>query len=165
MKLSKQSNIVVSTTPLGTDLSRLVGEFAGYDLALLPGDSFYDIEIGGFSHVKLARDFGLYSGVIGKNLHINKWLVKRRTPESYLVQYVETAVVCETDFGLTYKYRADLPIYNKAVRRVFPFRRKLKTPDILKELAQRNYVILLCKSAIRKANGDFYLTFSEINSE
>ena len=165
MKLSKQSQAVNVIARLGTDLSRLVGEFAGNDLALLPGDSFYDIEIGGFSHVKMARHFGLYTGIIGKNLHINEWIVKRRTPESYVVRYEKTVIVCETDFGLTYRYKATLFKPGTCERRIFPFRRKVKTPAILKELADRNYVTLLCKSTVRRANGDFYLTFSEINSE
>ena len=163
--LSKQSQAVNIIASIGTDMSRLIGQFAGNDLPLQPGDSFYDIEIGGFSHVKMARHFGLYTGIIGKNLHINEWIVKRRTPQSYVVEYVNTAVVCETDFGLTYKYRAHLPGYSDGVRRIFPFRRKLKTTNILKELSERNYVVLLCKSKIRKDNGDFYLTFSEINRE
>lgn len=164
MHLSPKSKIVAEITGIGKDLSRLVGEFGGTDLHLLPGDSFYDISMGGYSFVKMARDFGLYSGIIGKNIHVNEWLVKKRTPKSYVVEYRRTVVVCETDFGLTYKYCAKLSGYDKCIRRVFPFRRKMQTTHVFKELAEREYAVLLCTSKFQ-TNGDFYLNFSQINGE
>jgi len=120
---------------------------------------------GGYSFVKMARDFGLYSGIIGKNIHVNKWVVKKRTPKSYIVSYINTAVVCETDFGLTYKYSAKLSGYNKCIRRIFPFRRKMQTSHVFQELAEREYVVLLCTSKVQSKNGDFYLNFLQINGE
>ena len=162
MNLSKKSREVAETTGIGVDLSRLVGEYAGNDLYLLPGQCFYDIEMEGYSFVKTTPDLGWNSGIIGKNIHVNEWIVKKRTPKSYVIRYNQTAVVCETDFGLTYKYRAILP--KKNVRRVFPFRRKIQTAQILKELAERNCAFLVCSSTVHR-NGDFYLKFSEINGE
>ena len=163
--LSKKSREVELATGIGVDLSRLVGEFAGTDLTLLPGECFYDIELGGYSFVKMAQDFGLYSGIIGKNIHVNEWVVKKRTPKSYVVQYKQTSIICETDFGLTYKYHVMLKENANRVRRIFPFRRRLQpNQHILEELDERKYDILACTSKVRN-NGDFYLKFSEVNGE
>ena len=163
--LSKQSREVERATGIGVDLSRLVGEYIGTDLPLLPGECFYDIELGGYSFVKMAQDFGLYSGIIGKNIHVNEWVVKRRTPQSYVVKYRQTSVICETDFGLTYKYYAVLKEHVNRVRRIFPFRRKLQpNQHILEELEERKYDVLACTSKAR-TNGDFFLHFSEINGK
>ena len=163
--LSKKSSVVELVTGIGVDLSRLVGEYTGTDLSLLPGEFFYDVDEGGYSFVRMAQDLGLYSGIIGKNIHVNEWIVKKRTPHSYIVTYKQTSVICETDFGLTYRYPAVLKEYKNRVRRIFPFRRRLQpNQHILEELEERTYDVLECTATLRK-NGDFYLDFSDGDCE
>ena len=164
MSLSKTSNEVLNTAKIGKELSRLVGEFAGTDLELLPGSKFYEIERGGYSYIKY-KDLGLYRGVIGRNLHVNEWVVKKRTPESYIVKYSKTTVVCESDYFVSYKYEAELPNYKNVEKRIFPFRRKISSSQILEDMANRHYLVLICNSKVLSKNGDFYLEFSHVNSE
>ena len=163
MSLSKTSNEVLNTAKIGKELSRLVGEFAGTDLELLPGSKFYEIERGGYSYIKY-KDLGLYRGVIGRNLHVNEWVVKKRTPESYIIKYNKTTVVCESDYFVSYKYVAELPNYKNVEKRIFPFRRKISSSQILEDLANRHYLVLICNSKVLSKNGDFYLEFSHVNS-
>lgn len=155
MSLSKTSGAVLTTANIGTDLSRLVGEFCGTDLYLLPGSKFYDMERGGFTFIKC--ELGLYSGIIGRNCHVNEWIVKKRTPKSYIVEYSRTTVVCESDYFVSYKYMVELPKYKNLVKRIFPFRRKVDTSELMDQLANRHYLILLCKSLKGTQNGNFYL--------
>ena len=160
MNLSKTSEAVRTTAKIGTDLSRLVGEFCGTDLYLLPGSKFYDTEKGGFSFIKC--DLGLYSGIIGRNFHVNEWIVKKRTPKSYIVQYSRTTVVCESDYFVSYKYMVELANYKNLVKRIFPFRRKEDTSQLMDQIANQHYLVLICKSLECTANGNFYL---EVNRE
>ena len=164
MSLSKTSNEVLATAKIGKDLSRLVGQFAGTDLELLPGSTFYEIEMGGHSYIK-CNDFGIYSGLVGRNIHVNEWVVKKRTPKSYIVKYSKTTVVCESDYFVSYKYMAELPNYKNVEKRIFPFRRKISSSQILEDLANRHYLVLICNSKVQTTNGDFYLEFSKVDSE
>ena len=163
MHLSKTSDEVLNTAKIGKELSRLVGEFAGTDLELLPGAKFYDIESGGFTYIK--STFGIYSGIIGRNLHVNEWIVKKRTPKSYIVKYSKTTVVCESDYFVSYKYVAELPNYKNVEKRIFPFRRKVKSSQIMEDLANRHYLVLICQSPVHCDKGDFYLEFSKVNNK
>ena len=164
MSLSKTSNEVFNIAKIGTELSRLVGEFAGTDLELLPGSKYYEIERGGHSYIK-CKDFGLYSGIIGRNFHVNEWIVKKRTPKSYIVKYSNTTVVCESDYFVSYKYVAKLPNYKNVVKRIFPFRRKIKSSQIMEDLGNRHYLMLISNSTVHSSNGDFYLEFSKVDPE
>ena len=164
MSLSKTSNEVLATAKIGKDLSRLVGQFAGTDLDLLPGSKFYEIERGGNSFIK-CKDLGLYSGLVGRNIHVNEWIVKKRTPESYIVKYSKTTVVCESDYFVSYKYVVELLHYKNVEKRIFPFRRKIDSSQIMQDLANRHYLVLICNSMAYSANGDFYLEFSKVDSK
>ena len=162
MTLSKSSNIVYQKTRIGKDSSRLIGEFAGFDLNLQPGSTFSDIENGGNTFVK-CKEYAMYSSIIGRNVHVNYWTVKERTPKSYIVQYVNTTVVCESDYFVSYKYNVVLPNYKNRIKRIFPFRRKIKKSEvttILEEIAKHEYLVLKCKSTTQGANGDLYLDLS-----
>jgi len=158
MSLSKTSNEVLATAKIGKDLSRLVGQFAGTDLELLPGSTFYEIEMGGHSYIK-CNDFGIYSGLVGRNIHVNEWVVKKRTPKSYIVKYSKTTVVCESDYFVSYKYVVELLHYKNKEKRIFPFRRKIDSSKIMEDLASHQYLVLTCNSMAYTANGDFYLEF------
>ena len=163
MTISKRSAAVDSISGLGRDISRLVGEFNGWDLALQPNELFYDCEVGGRSYVK-CKEFGIYSCMLGKNLHLNEWRVCRRTPKSYVVEYNRTIVICGHGY-VAYKYRCMLPKYKNKMRRIFPFRRKTDSRELLRKLSERTYFILSCAKSIQTTNGDFYLDFSQINLE
>ena len=157
MSLSKKSKAVAQTSGLSTDLCRLVGEFVGADLPLLPRMKFYDMEVGGHTYVRASKRFGFYTCMVGKNLHLNEWIVKKRTPKSYVVQYSQSIIVCESELGVTYKFHADVPEHKNKVKRIFPFRRKMQTALILKKLSEKSFITLsglLCTS-----NNDFYLDF------
>lgn len=157
MSLSRKSKAVFTATGLSTDLCRLVGEYLGSDLALLPKQNFYDIEIGGKSYIKFPNWNG-YNFPVGTNLHLNEWIVKKRTPKSYVVAYSKTIVICENLKGITYKFSAHIPELDR-VRRIFPFRRKLNTERILKDLSDRTYVVLNCDTKIVGSGKNFIIDF------
>ena len=115
------------------------------------------------SYVK-CKEFGIYSCMLGKNLHLNEWRVCRRTPKSYVVEYNRTIVICGHGY-VAYKYRCMMPKYKNKMRRIFPFRRKTDSRELLRKLSERTYFILSCANSIQTTNGDFYLDFSQINRE
>ena len=86
--------------------------------------------------------------------------MKKRTPKSYIVKYSNTTVVCESDYFVSYKYVAELPNYKNVEKRIFPFRRKIKSSQIMEDLANRHYLMLISNSTVHCTNGDFYLEFS-----
>ena len=166
MSLSESSNLVYQKTRIGKDSSRLIGEFAGCDLYLQPGSTFFDIENGGSTYVK-CQEYAMYSSIIGRKSQVNSWLGKKRTPKSYIVQYLNSTVVCESDYFVSYKYNVVLPNYRNRIKRIFPFRRKIQKSDvttILDEIAKHEYLVLKCRSTAQGANGDLFLELAPVPS-
>ena len=116
--LSKESSIL-KKCGLPKVLCRLIGEFSGFDLYLKPGNFFFDYTASGSTYVNL-DGLNLF---IGDNMNISKWLIKKRTPKSYLVEYDSTLVTCEVRPGRVYRFVTSFEQLN-GIRRIFPFRRK-----------------------------------------
>ena len=115
--ISKESN-VLKKHGVPTVLCRIIGEFAGCDLHLKPGQFFFDYTASGRTYVNLD---GL-TLFIGDNMNISKWLIKKRTPKSYVVEYDSTLVNCEVQTGRVYRFITTFEQLNGS-RRIFPFRR------------------------------------------
>jgi len=164
MSLSKRSRALYHTSTLSTDLCRVIGEYAGNDLHLKPRQMFYDLEIGGLSYISC--NFEGFRCVLGKNVHLNEWIVRSRTAKSYVLEYVSTVVVCAGDIGLTYRFKCELDKYKgNKVRRVFPFRRTQPDASLLRRLCERAGFILASGTRTRECEGDFYVDFSKIYRE
>ena len=162
MSLSKRSRAVYVATTQSTDICRLIGEFLGTDLPLKPRDKFYDLEIGGLSFI--ACNFEGFRCVLGKNIHLNEWTVRSRTPKSYILKYCQTIVVCAGDVGVTYRFKCELAKYSEnKIKRVFPFRRTQPNASLLQNLCERASLILSCGTKTRESEGDFYRDFSKKN--
>lgn len=156
MQLSKSAHIILEKSQLPLILCKLVGEFAGTDVALLRGDSFFELERGGTTFVAL--DEKRY--VLGDNIHVHQWLVKRRTPKSYVIQYKDTVVVCENGWAC-YKYNAVSKKLEGKEKRIFPFRRKLKNDqkNVVSNIIERNYQSLPPNVKVVPISHNFFVQF------
>ena len=157
--ISKSAEAVRIYTVLGTELSRLVGEFMGADLSLLPHQNFYDVELGGHTYIHANGKFGLYTCLMGRNIYIHEWVVKQRTPKSYVVRYSQTIIICEGGDDVAYKYHCKLQEKKDIVKRIYPFRRKMKTEQILRDLSDRTFTVLRHDTEVMNWDGNLYLNF------
>ena len=101
-----------------SDMCKLIGEYAGFDVSLLRGETYYTLCSGRASYVH--NNTYKLNTLLGTNRYVHKWLVKKRTPCSYVCDYQGTTVICHSLGGEVYKFEHTFePITNK---RFFPNR-------------------------------------------
>ena len=128
MKLSVQMQTAFDTCILDFFMCKLVGEFAGFDVPLLRGDTYYTLTSGRSSYVH--NNSYRFSSLLGTNRHVHKWLIKKRTPCSYIADYQGTTVICHSIAGDVFKFEHKFEHINSN-RRFFP-NRKLDVQSHLK---------------------------------
>jgi len=155
--LSNQSKHMFENSTLPRTLIKIVGEFAGFDVPYQRGSFWYEVDWGGVSFVRLPTGCSQF----GKNVHIHCYTITKRTARSYLLEYTDSIVICESFAGFSYKFKAVFPI--SKTRRVFPLRRKndVHQDTLLSSICDDYYFPV---PHVKKVNNNFVLGFSESES-
>ena len=153
--LSKQSKHIFENSALPKALIKTIGQFAGYDVSGRRGTFWHEVEWGGTSFIKMPNSG---CSLFGKNVHVHRYTIKRRTPRSYLLEYVDSTVICKSFAGFSYKFTTMFPI--SKIRRVFPLRRKNDEDQdsILNSICDDYHFPV---QSIKKINNNFLLNFNE----
>ena len=129
MKLSVQMRALFDMHLFNFDMCKLIGEFAGFDVPLLRGDTYYTLCSGGASYVN--NNPICVNTLLGANRYVHKWFIKKRTPCSYVCDYRGTTVICHSIGGEVYKY--EHIFQNKILNKRFFPNRVLDVQSHLKE--------------------------------
>lgn len=159
MKLSKSAQALYENSALSAIAAKLVGEFAGTDVALLPGAFHYTLTDGRFSYRYMTHGDRMCAQQVGENRHLHCWRIKRRTPCSYVTAYDHTVVVVHGRHGVCRKFTFEFPRLKGMQRRFFPGS-NLDVQTHLKEYVKMFETMPECGISHSKF-GNFFLTFTE----
>lgn len=157
LRISHFTKSILDITPLCRIECKIIGEFCGMDTNLLPGDVFVEHQKAGRTFFK--RDNGLYFS-IGSNYNVLLWKIKKRTPKSYIVEYIRSLIIVDTHDSVLYKFEIEQEEHKNKCKRVFPLRRKFKyLRDTLGGLLHKNtYYIFDGSAEIIQRNGNFIIS-------
>jgi len=157
LRISQHTLTILEHTPLSRVESKIIGEFIGMDTSLFAGEIFMEQKKIGKTYFK--RQNGFYFA-IGSNYNILMWKIKKRTPKSYVIEYVRSIIVVDTYDGVLYKFNITENELKNKVKRVFPLRRKFKNAhDILTGLlTQTKYYCFSGKCEVLQENGNFIVS-------
>ena len=128
--LTTKSKIVSEVTSLPTDVARLIGQFANFELSLNTGDFFYELHQLGDTYMIGTRpdSHPFMTSRCGPNTHVTKYEVVKKTLKSYLLKYKSTITYSHNfynDVVLRYEYQngdqLDYDVWGP--RRVYPLKR------------------------------------------
>ena len=129
MRLSKEGKAILDTGKLNPIEARLVSEFSGHELPLKPGDIYFH------SHHKDETWWQCTSQIfisLGKASHIliDIYIVRKRTPKSYVCEYKQSVAVINTKRNVGVHGYYNIPVNREELhgtqRRFFPQRHKNK---------------------------------------
>ena len=159
MKLSKSASALYENCCLTAIAAKLVGEFAGTDVSLLPGAFHYTLTDGEYSYRYLTHEGRMCAHQVGENRHLHCWRVKRRTPCSYVTVYDHTVVVVHGRRGVCRKFNFNFPHLTGMERRFFPGSH-LDVQTHLKEYVDMFDNMPDCEVSHSKFD-NFFLSFTE----
>ena len=160
MKLSKSARAVAESAELSGIAAKLIGEFAGTDVSLLPGDVYYTLVPGGRTFNKFERDGTLYANNVAENQYLHEWKVRRRTPCSIVTEYWRTVVICH-GIDTCRKFTYTLPSHRGWMRRFFP---KNADQQIFARQHAEMFDFLPDCTISYTRRGNFFLEFEEGSS-
>lgn len=157
MKLSKESIAILNSTTLNKVEAKIIGEFSGHDVDLLPGQIFEEPFKRGrtFAFVKSSHAF---STILGSNFVFHRYTVVRRTPKSYMVRYKETVVYCVSQTSNTiylFQFVSDR-LQHPNPHRVFPlYRNRYFNYKLFHALLRSHEIRFLEHITLQDIWGDF----------
>jgi len=160
MILSKYTQPLFDLTALDRNSCKLIGEFAGNDVHLQRGDSYYVLCEGLNTYVKTAFNNHMFGSLLGRNRHLHLFEVLRRTPCSYVAKYKHTIIICHSNKGDVYKFRKIFSHMKGKVKRFFP-NRKLDVQNYLREYGGIKFEVIPDEVEIDYKFGNFYLDLSD----
>ena len=120
MKLSPETNAIFNSTCLNKIESKIIGEFAGTDVHLLPGEEFHEVIRYGCTYVTRSDS---RSYLVATNYIEHIYTIHRRTPKSYVVSY-KTSIIyayCSAH-NEVFKIVTQMPdLLGFKSKRIFPF--------------------------------------------
>lgn len=157
IKLSKFTQPILESTILERNTCKLVGEFAGNDVALMRGDQYYVLRSGKSTFVRMKLDGHTYANRLGENRHVHVFEVLRRTPCSYVAEYKHSFIICHsTNRRDVFKFRNIFSHLKKRTRRFFP-NRKLDIQMYLQSYVNMPFDVIPDEVKINFVNGNFHL--------
>ena len=156
MQLSKQATIIYNHTILTAVESKIIGQFAHFDVCLFPKDYFFEYESTGSTFLRI--ETGLKCP-LGKNIQLHRFEILKRTATSYVVHYVDSIIICESFSGVLYKYNLKAKRFHNLTKRVFPLRRKyIDKQYVLQTLSDKeNFFSFTAISRITQHDFDFII--------
>ena len=138
MKLSKQATVIAECcTKLPTDLAKMIGHFASFDLAGKAGQAYYQVAKRiGCSYLRLDNAVIL---PMCQNDYINLFRIEEVTPCSYVIRYEYTYVL--TRIGLSFVRYCFVDSREAPVRRIYPLR-KIQDQQLIKTFVQIHDMVI-----------------------
>ena len=157
IKLSKYTQPILECTPFDRNTCKLVGEFAGNDVHLLRGEKYYVLHSGENTFVRMKLDGHTYASRLGENRHVHVFEVVRRTPCSYVTEYLHTIIICHSlNQKDVFKFRKVFNHLKDKTRRFFP-NRKLDVQKYLTEYVNMQFETIPDEVEITFKHGSFTL--------